>query len=127
MPRAPRGNWSCRGVTAPNPPRPCAPALRGGPAGPLHQLTWQAVTVLFHSTILSGCRITSWYTSSAGQGRKVCAGRPEGWAGPHVPGHSRPSLLVGRNPREPLGPLPKPQSSRLQGPRNTCFPRSPSG
>lgn len=26
---------------------------------------------MFHSTILSGCRITSWYTSSAGQGRKV--------------------------------------------------------
>lgn len=46
----------------PDPPRPWP---QPGP------LTWQAVTVLFHSTILSGCRITSWYTSSAGQGRKV--------------------------------------------------------
>lgn len=46
------------------PDLPC-PRPQPGP------LTWQAVTVLFHSTILSGCRITSWYTSSAGQGRKV--------------------------------------------------------
>lgn len=47
---------------------PCHKRWQAGPGW----LTWQAVTVLFHSTILSGCRITSWYTSSAGQGRKVC-------------------------------------------------------
>lgn len=47
------------------------PRVKRWQAGP-GQLTWQAVTVLFHSTIFSGCRITSWYTSSAGQGRKVC-------------------------------------------------------
>lgn len=42
---------------------------------------WQAVTVLFHSTILSGCRITSWYTSSAGQGRKVFKMKVLPWKG----------------------------------------------
>lgn len=73
--------------------RGCAPicALRGSQTG----LTWQAVTVLFHSTILSGCRITSWYTSSAGQGRKVWDRAAEGWVVPDGLGQTNPSLLVG--------------------------------
>lgn len=71
------------------------------PAG----LTWQAVTVLFHSTMCSGCRMTSWYTSSAGQGRKAWA-RWVGLAGPRAQGQlCPPRRPVGAPPAAPRPPL----------------------
>ena len=112
MTRVPRGFTV---HTGPSPHLPGGSSPRGARLGPPAQLTWQAVTVLFHSTILSGCRITSWYTSSAGQGRKVWgrAGRgldgarctwahqpfPVGWEKP-AGGSPHHQALPGWSPRQ---------------------------
>lgn len=44
-----------------------------GYKGAVAVVTWQADTVLFHWTIFSGCKMTSWYTSSAGHCIKAWA------------------------------------------------------
>lgn len=84
-------------------------------AGPglLARLTWQAVTVWFHSTILSGCRITSWYTSSAGQGRKAWGRAGTGLGGANCAQAHSPSLWVERKlPEGPSAPTSSPRWGR---------------
>lgn len=90
-----------------------ASALRSGQARPPARLTWQAVTVLFHSTILSGCRITSWYTSSAGQARTVWGRAGGGLGGASCAQAHPPFPRGGEKPaRRPLGLFPESQTEQ---------------